>query len=143
MSRHLFSTLPIALLTGCASNGANVVSSMNYAAEAVSAVCVRNAVLAEEGFSVQPNLTTRGSAQRFNAAFNKDLSLTGIVRRMGPEKSEISFFAKLPKGATPLARREAEYAVRQADEAAYRKCTEDGRTYGGAAIALETDTDKE
>ena len=113
-------------VTGAGRRG-DTVSSMNYLLEPIDPVCAKNAVLDADGFGLRGDLRRQGGAQRFEALFNDDLPLSVIVRHRGDRTAEVSVFSKLPRGADPLMRREAEFAVAAADEAIYRACTEDGR----------------
>ena len=116
--------------TGAGRRG-DTVSSMNYLLAPVDPVCAKTAVLATDGFGLRGDLRRvggrQGDARRFEAAFNDDLPLSIIVRQRRDRTAEVSVFSRLPRGASPLVRREAEYAVGAADEAIYRACTEDGR----------------
>ena len=108
-------------------------SSMNYAMERVDPACALAAVRDTDGFAIRGGLTRDGNGQRFTALFRGDLPLTVIVRP-GRDTSEISVFTRLPDEISPLEEREADFAVRAADEAIYRACTEDGRTDGSDVI---------
>ena len=108
-------------------------SAMNYAMERVDPSCALAAVRDTDGFAIRGGLARDGNGQRFTALFRRDLALTVIVRP-GRETSEVSVFTRLPRDVSPLAEREADFAVRAADEAIYRACTEDGRTDGGDVI---------
>lgn len=114
-----------------AAAGPETVSSMNFLMEPIDASCAQAAVLDTDGFAARGPVRRSGGAREFTAVFNDDLPVRVIVRRQRDGSSEVSALTKLPRGATPLARREADYAVRAADEAIYRSCTQDGITYGG------------
>lgn len=128
--RHL---LPLALVAACAAPDPGTVSSMNYAMQPVDPKCALAAVRDTEGFAVGP-LARDGNGHRFTAVFNDDLPVTVIVRPGSQSASEISAFGRLDPEASPLDRIEMDYAVRAADEAVYRACTEDGRTYGDDVV---------
>ena len=113
-------------------------SSMNYAMERVDPSCALAAVRDTDGFAIRGGLARDGNGQRFTALFNRDLALTVIVRP-GAATSEISVFTRLPAEASPLAEREAEFAVRAADEAIYRACTVDGRTDYDGDVVIEAE----
>jgi hypothetical protein len=115
------------------------VSSMNYLQDAIDPACAQGAVLALDGFAARGPIGRRGGAREFTAIFNDDLPLRVIVRAQGDGAAEVSVLTRLRKDANPLARREAEYAVRAADEAIYRTCTKDGITHGGESVAIETE----
>ena len=107
-------------------------SSMNYAMERVDPACALAAVRDTDGFAIRGGLVRDGGGSRFTALFRGDLPLTVIVRPS--DTSEISVFTRLPDEVSPLKEREAEFAVRAADEAIYRACTEDGRADGSDVI---------
>ena len=114
-------------------------SSMNYAMERVDPACALAAVRDTDGFGIRGELARDGNGRRFTALFNRDLPLTVIVRP-GRDTSEISVFTRLADEASPIAEREAEFAVRAADEAIYRSCTVDGRTdYGDGDVVIEAE----
>ncbi len=145
--RARFAPLGFAILVACGGVKAcsspsadRIVSSMNYLQEPISPICARDALLTEEGFAVTTSLRERGGATELKALFNGDLPLTSLIRTRDDGTAEVSFFVKLPPEATPLDRREAEFAVRRADEAVYRQCTEDGKTYGGDVV-IDAETD--
>lgn len=134
-----FALLPLVLLAACtgaeslseqvaaAQRRGDTVSSMNYLQSPVDPVCAKRAVLDTDGFGLRGDLRREGGAQRFEAMFNDDLPVSVIVRARRDRTAEVSVFSRLRRGASPLDRREAEYAVGAADEAIYRACTEDGR----------------
>jgi hypothetical protein len=126
------------VLAACSSPAPeDTVSSINYLQKPVSASCARDALVGLDGFAVETEIRRRGNAREIRALFNDDLHVTGLVRRTG-ETGEVSFFARLPADATALERKEAEYAVRRADEAVYVACTEDGQTdLGDGKVILE------
>ncbi|WOI53288.1 hypothetical protein [Parvularcula sp. LCG005] len=128
MSRLALSGL--VLMTGCATIGAepDVISAMNYLQAPITVSCAQQALLATDGFAVKAAPGQSDGADRLEALFNKDLPVTGIVRTLNDGTGEVSFFVRLDKDATPLDRREANFAVRRADEAVYRACAMDGRT---------------
>ena len=143
MRRLACLSLAACVLAACAPPGtteritgrerAQTFSSMNYAMERVDPSCALAAVRDTDGFAIRGGLARDGDGQRFTALFNRDLALTVIVRP-GAATSEISVFTRLPAEASPLAEREADFAVRAADEAIYRSCTADGRADGGDVI---------
>ena len=104
----------------------DTVSAMNYLLAPVDPVCAKQAVLDTDGFGLRGDLRREGGAQRFEAVFNDDLPVSVIVRQRRDGTAEVSAFSQLRRGASPLDRREAEFAVAAADEAIYRACTEDG-----------------
>lgn len=121
------------------------VSSMNYAMERVDPTCALAAVRDTDGFAVRGGLSRDGNGQRFAALFNGDLPLTVIVRP-GPRgertpTAEVSVFTRLTANPSPLAEREAEFAVRAADEAIYRACTRDGQDFpkGDGDVVIEAE----
>lgn len=127
------------LVTACAATPDRTVSSINYLMDPIEPSCALNAMVNEEGFATQATLKRRGDAFEINALFNGDLPITGIVRTQKNGTAEISFFVKLSKAATALDRREAEFAVRRADEAVYRSCTDDGKSYGDDVVIEATE----
>lgn len=114
-------------LAACAGSAPDVISSMNYLQEPIDAVCARNALVDEEGFAASATIAQTGGAEQIDATFNKTLPLTVIVRRQSDGTGEVSVFARLEEGTTPLDRRKASFAVTTADEAIYRQCTADGK----------------
>ena len=143
--------LPLLLLAACAQGeslseqvaGAqrrgDTVSSMNYLLEPVDPVCAKRAVLDTDGFALRGDLRREGGAQRFEALFNDDLPVSVIVRTRRDRTAEVSVFSRLRRGASPLDRREAEYAVGAADEAIYRACTRDGQIGRGGDVVIEAE----
>ncbi|MEM9421247.1 MAG: hypothetical protein AAF986_01865 [Pseudomonadota bacterium] len=129
-----YSALAAMMLAACSSSPDLTVSSMNFLQAPISPTCARDALLTEEGFSVNAPMGKRGGATEIKAMFNGDLPVTSLIRTQPDGTAEVSFFVKLSPKATPLDRREAEFAVRRADEAVYRKCTEDGKIYGGDVV---------
>lgn len=127
-------------VTGAGRRG-DTVSSMNYLLEPIDPGCAKRAVLDTEGFGLRGDLRRDGDARRFEALFNDDLPVSVIVRQRRDRTAEVSVFSRLRRGASPLVRREAEYAVAAADEAIYRACTEDGRAYGedGGDVVIEAE----
>ena len=125
-------------VTGAQRRG-DTVSSMNYLLAPVDPVCAKTAVLGTEGFGLRGDLRRQGDAVRFQAVFNDDLPVSVIVRRRRDRTAEVSVFSRLPRGASPLVRREAEYAVGAADEAIYRACTEDGRLGTDGDVVIEAE----
>lgn len=117
----------IIILAGCSSNSTNTISSMNYLQEPIDAVCVRSALADEDGFAAVTAIRRTGGAEQIEAIFNDDLPITVIVRRQDDGTGEVSVFTRISPDIDPLQRREAEYAVRAADEAIYRQCTTDGQ----------------
>lgn len=116
-------------LGACAASDADTVSSINYLQEPISATCARDALVQTEGFAVATAIGRNGSAREINATFNSDLAVTVLVRTDREGDGEVSAFVRLSPDSTPFDRREAQFAVRAADEAIYRSCTEDGQTY--------------
>ena len=116
-------------------------SSMNYAMERVDPTCALAAVRDTDGFALRVGLTRDGNGRRFTAVFNDDLPVTVIIRPGGQATTEVSVFTRLPDDISPLAEREADFAVRAADEAIYRSCTRDGQDYpeGDGDIVIEAE----
>lgn len=137
-------SLPFVLLLVACTSGSNenVVSAMNYLMEPIDANCAVQALADEEGFAVRTPVRQAGGAEQVTALFNDDLQVEGIIRTQPDQTGEVSFFVKLEEGASPLDRREAAFAVRRADEAVYRACSEDGQLYGEEGqIVLDPDTE--
>ncbi|MBB4658065.1 hypothetical protein [Parvularcula dongshanensis] len=130
----------LAALIGCSGSDDDTVSAMNYLLAPIEASCARDAVLAAEGFAVRGGLRRDGDAERFTALFNDDLPVDVIIRTNRDGTGEVSAFTRLSEDPSPLERREAQFAVETADEAIYRACTEDGRTYGDdAGVVIEAE----
>ena len=158
MTRLVSSLTAIVLLGACtageslseqvaaAQRRGDTVSAMNYLLEPVDPICAKRAVLDTDGFALRGDLSRvggrrEGDVRRFEAMFNDDLPLSVIVRTRRDRTAEVSVFSKLRRGASPLDRREAEFAVGAADEAIYRACTEDGRAYpeGDGDVVIEAE----
>ncbi|MEM9988457.1 MAG: hypothetical protein AAF723_02975 [Pseudomonadota bacterium] len=116
----------LSFIVGCAAGGP-VVSSMNFLQSPIEPMCVQEALLTADGYSVKTPLSRQQTAYRLNTFFNDDLPVTGIIRNRKDGTSEVSFFTKLDKQATPLDRLKADYAIGLADEVVYQQCTEDGK----------------
>lgn len=126
MIRQIFSS-SLFIVTACATQKTETISSMNYLMEPIKVSCVRTALLEQDGFSVIADVRNIGGSQQFDATFNDDLPLKIIVRTQADGTGEVSVFSRISADASPLKRREAAYAVEAADETIYRQCTADGK----------------
>jgi hypothetical protein len=113
------------------------ISSMNYLIEPMDPACAVETLSAIKGYVLEAR---RGDRRRTVARFDigpvEDLTL--IVSNPPRGASEASVFVRPPEDATSLQRRMARMAVREADEAIYVNCTEDGRSKEEPAVVIES-----